>query len=47
MTTVAEVLPSPDGVKAALERVGYLADDGIATALFCAARLPQPLLLEG
>lgn len=47
MTTLAEVLPSPDGVKAALERVGYLADDGIATALFCAARLPQPLLLEG
>jgi len=30
-----------------LAEVGYLADDGIATALFCAARLPQPLLLEG
>jgi len=30
-----------------LEAVGYLADEGIATALFCAARLPQPLLLEG
>ncbi len=25
----------------------YLADDGLATALFLAARLPQPLLLEG
>ena len=47
MTTVADILPSPEGVKAALDLVGYLADDGIATALFCAARLPQPLLLEG
>jgi MoxR-like ATPase len=28
-------------------RTGYLADDGLATALWCAARLPQPLLLEG
>ena len=25
----------------------YLADQGLSTALFCAARLPQPLLLEG
>ena len=25
----------------------YLADEGLATALFCAVRLPQPLLLEG
>ena len=28
-------------------RVDYLADAGLATALFCAVRLPQPLLLEG
>jgi MoxR-like ATPase len=34
-------------MQAVLADVGYLADDGIATALFCAARLPQPLLLEG
>jgi MoxR-like ATPase len=34
-------------MQAALAEVGYLADNGIATALFCAARLPQPLLLEG
>jgi MoxR-like ATPase len=34
-------------MQAALAEVGYLADEGIATALFCAARLPQPLLLEG
>ncbi len=25
----------------------YLADEGLATALFFALRLPQPLLLEG
>ncbi|MCU4186569.1 MoxR family ATPase [Acidiferrimicrobium sp. IK] len=34
-------------LRAALDDAGYLADDGLATALFCAARLPQPLLLEG
>ena len=45
--TVADLLPSPAGVQAALDEVGYLADEGISTALFCAARLPQPLLLEG
>ena len=28
-------------------RADYLADDGLATALFFALRLPQPLLLEG
>ena len=28
-------------------RVDYLADDGLATALFLSLRLPQPLLLEG
>ena len=32
---------------AALDRAGYVADLGLATALFCAVRLPQPLLLEG
>ncbi len=30
-----------------LDEVDYLADLGLATALFCAVRLPQPLLLEG
>ncbi len=47
MTTVADILPSPQATRSALDAVGYLADDGLATALFCAARLPQPLLLEG
>jgi MoxR-like ATPase len=32
---------------AALDRNNYLADVGLATALFLAVRLPQPILLEG
>jgi MoxR-like ATPase len=47
VTTVAGLLPSPIEVRAALDGTGYLADDGMAAALFCAARLAQPLLLEG
>ncbi len=31
----------------ALSRVGYLVDEGLATALFVAASIGQPLLLEG
>src|SRR6478735_3094895 len=30
-----------------MRETGYLTDDGLATALFCATRLGQPLLLEG
>ncbi|MBI1349618.1 MAG: AAA domain-containing protein [Actinomycetales bacterium] len=40
-------LPDPNSLAGALAEHGYLADPGLATALFCAARLPQPLLLEG
>lgn len=47
MTDVARLLPDPHALVAGLERVGYLAEPGLATALFCAVRLPQPLLLEG
>jgi MoxR-like ATPase len=47
LTSIDELAASPKELQAALERVGYLADTGIATALFCAVRLPQPLLLEG
>ncbi len=47
MTGVADLIPSTVALGAHLDRVGYLADEGIATALFCAVRLPQPLLLEG
>ena len=45
--TLAELLPDADAVAAALERVDYLADAGLATAIFLSLRLPQPLLLEG
>jgi len=47
VTDLASLVPTPAALRASLEAVGYLADEGIATALFCAARLPQPLLLEG
>ncbi|MBS3939524.1 MAG: MoxR family ATPase [Actinobacteria bacterium] len=40
-------LASVPALVADLERRDYLADEGLATALFCAARLGQPLLLEG
>jgi MoxR-like ATPase len=45
-------MASPDDIadvpaQALLDGVDYLADLGLATALFCAVRLPQPLLLEG
>ena len=40
-------VPDVAALAAALEDVDYLADPGLATALFLAVRLPQPLLLEG
>jgi MoxR-like ATPase len=40
-------LPDVAALAAALDGVDYLADPGLATALFMAVRLPQPLLLEG
>lgn len=47
MNAVEDPLASTGTLRAALERAGYLADAGLVTALFCAVRLPQPLLLEG
>ncbi len=44
---VAELLPDVTALLAALDRVDYLADEGLATALFLAIRLRRPLLLEG
>ena len=44
---LASLLPTPGSLAQRLTEVGYLADPGLATALFCAVRLPQPLLLEG
>jgi MoxR-like ATPase len=40
-------IESVDDVRAALEAHDYLADEGLATAVFLALRLHRPLLLEG
>jgi MoxR-like ATPase len=40
-------IPDVPSLVAALDRNNYLADVGLATALFLAVRLPQPILLEG
>ncbi len=45
--TVADLAPSTQALAEGLSSTGYLTDQGLATALFCAVRLPQPLLLEG
>jgi len=44
---LVDLIPSPQAVVDKLDEAGYLADEGLATALFCAVRLPQALLLEG
>jgi MoxR-like ATPase len=36
-----------DTMRGLLDRADYLADLGLATALYCAVRMPQPVLLEG
>ena len=40
-------MPDIETLGERLDSVDYLVDDGLATALFLAMRLPQPLLLEG
>jgi MoxR-like ATPase len=44
---LAELVPDVATLGRHLADNAYLADQGLSTALFCAARLPQPLLLEG
>jgi MoxR-like ATPase len=44
---VTRLLPSVEALAARLQAVDYLADEGLATAMFLSLRLPQPLLLEG
>jgi MoxR-like ATPase len=44
---VLPVVPDVDTLARRLDEVDYLVDEGLATALFFALRLPQPLLLEG
>jgi MoxR-like ATPase len=45
--SLAELIPDTHALIAQLAEHDYLAEEGLATALFCAVRLPQPLLLEG
>jgi len=42
-----ERIPDVAALLAALDATGYLADEALATALFLAARMGQPILLEG
>ena len=44
---MSAAVPDIESIKRRLDAVDYLADDGLATALFLSLRLPQPLLLEG
>ena len=44
---LAGLVPDSETLRRTLQEMGYLTDEGLATALFCAVRLPQPLLLEG
>ncbi len=47
MTDLAAVLPDVPALVHGLDRAGYLADEPLATALFLAVRMGQPILLEG
>ena len=47
MSDVAVLVPTVERLRELLHEQAYLTDLGLATAMFCAARLPQPLLLEG
>ena len=42
-----ELLPDAEALASRLDAADYLADTGLATAMFLSLRLPQPLLLEG
>ena len=47
VSDLAALVPTIQTLRDRLDQVDYLADEGMASALFCAVRLPQPLLLEG
>lgn len=46
-TQLKQVATSPEAIAEQLAGTRYLADDGLATAIFLALRLGKPLLLEG
>ena len=45
--SIPDRVPTVDALRKRLNATDYLVDEGMATALFCAVRLPQPVLLEG
>src|SRR5260221_7792886 len=47
MSDLSEQLPDVTALLTALDDASYLADEPLATALFRAARMSQPILLEG
>jgi MoxR-like ATPase len=47
MSGLAERLPDVATLVSALDRADYLADEALSTSLFLAARMSQPILLEG
>jgi MoxR-like ATPase len=47
MSNLSERLPDVPTLLAALDQASYLADEPLGTALFLAARMGQPILLEG
>ena len=46
-SAIGEAVPDIETLEHRLDEADYLADGGLATALFLSLRLPQPLLLEG
>jgi MoxR-like ATPase len=44
---IRELVPDVEYLKGRLAEIDYLADAALATSIFLALRLPQPLLLEG
>jgi MoxR-like ATPase len=47
MSDLSQQLPDVSALLASLEAASYLADEPLGTALFLAARMGQPILLEG
>lgn len=45
--SIVERFPDPESLIDGLASASYVVDKGLATALYCAARLPKPVLLEG
>ena len=47
MSEISPLVPDVETLAQRLAGVDYLVDEGLATSMFLALRLPQPLLLEG